>query len=63
MSLPQPLLSRMDKLVLPWQQNRNLTAKREFFCIWTLTHSGNPQCGPLVLSGSRDQAPMAASEI
>lgn len=59
--LPQPLLSRMDKPVLPWQQDRKLTAKREPFCIWTLNLSGSPQFRPLVLSGSRDQAPMTAS--
>lgn len=57
--LPQPLLSRVDRPVLPWQPDRRLTAKREPFCIWTLAHSGSPQCRSLELYVSRDQAPRA----
>lgn len=55
--LPQPLLSRMDKPVLPWQPDRRLTAKREPFCTRTLTHSGSPQYRPWCFLGAEIRPP------
>lgn len=59
---PNPCCLRVDRPVLPWQPDRRLTAKREPFYVWTLAHSGSPQCNSLELYGSRDQAPRACPQ-
>lgn len=61
--LPQPLLSRVDWPVLPWQPDRRLTAKKEPFCIWTLAHSGSPQCRPSELYGAEIRSPEPSSGL